>query len=174
MMTAPNRNEDYLEPYQVALRLEKEGQKFFLDSAKKTTSALARKTFEFLAAEEDKHIEVITRFYKSLTDSDGKDPMDVGDSAAEARLESFLLRVEEMGEEYRAADSDSEAYRIALEFENGAEDFYQKMLDEAVEPRVKKFYAWLIAEEAMHSRLINSCLKFVEDPVEWFRKRKRQ
>ncbi|MDF1544924.1 MAG: ferritin family protein [bacterium] len=172
-MTEDNKMKDLLEPYQIALRLEEEGKKFFLEAAANTESTLARQTFEFLAAEEDKHIEVIQRFYQSLVDSDGKEPMRVDDSDADARFELFQTKLESMKTDFDGAGSDSEAYRYALEFENGAEEFYERMLNEADDPRVKKFYAWLITEESMHSRLINSCLKFVEDPVAWFRKRKK-
>ncbi len=94
------------------------------------------------------------------------------DSDADARLEGFNQRLESMREDFVSTASDIEAYQVALRFENGAEEFYQEMLDRSDDPRIKRFYRWLIDEENMHSRLINSCLKFVEDPTEWFRKRK--
>ncbi len=164
--------DELLEPYLIALKLEKEGKELFLESARKTKSDLARQTFEFLAKEEDKHIRHIEKFYKSLENSDGQDIIEVEVSDAEEKLEAFNRKLENIKDEFKATESDIEAYEMALEFEGGAEDFYQEMLDKTDNLKIKRFYQWLIIEESMHSRLINSCLKFVKDPVDWFKKRK--
>jgi hypothetical protein len=43
-----------LQPYRIALDMEKEGKQLFLEAARTTKSNLARQTFEFLAKEEDR------------------------------------------------------------------------------------------------------------------------
>jgi len=172
-MNKNNENEIILEPLRIALKLEKEGKQLFSEAAKNTKSKIARQTFEFLANEEDKHIAHIENFYRSLEMSDGNDCLDVIDSDAEEKLETFNKRLEAIKDEFKATTTDIEAYQMALRFENGAEEFYAEKMDEADNPRIKKFYRWLIDEETMHSRLIHSCLKFVEDPVEWFKRRKK-
>ena len=172
-MTDQNRKNKLLEPLQIALNLEREGKQLFLKAASETKSKLAQQTFEFLAKEEDKHIANIEHFYNSLDDSDGQDIPDIEDSNADEKLEAFNNKLEQIKDEFQPTFTDVEAYKLALKFENGAEEFYQEKLDEANDPGIKKFYKWLIVEETMHSRLINSCLKFVEDPVEWFKSRKK-
>jgi len=172
MNNEKNQN-NLIEPLKIALSLEYEGKQLFLKAAEETQSKLAKQTFEFLAAEEVKHIANIERFYKSMEDSKGKEIPDIEDSDADEKLESFNLKLESIKDDFKATSSDVEAYRLALRFENGAEEFYQEKFKEATDPRIKKFYKWLIDEESMHSRLLNSCLKFVEDPTEWFRNRKK-
>lgn len=167
------KSDELIEPLKIALALELEGRQLFLKAAAETESKLAKQTFEFLAGEENKHIANIERFYRSLEDSDGEIIPDIDDSDAEEKLESFNLKLEALKDEFKATKTDVEAYHLALKFENGAEDFYEEKYNEAADPRIKKFYKWLIDEEEMHSRLINSCLKFVEDPAEWFRNRKK-
>jgi hypothetical protein len=49
------------EPLKMALAMEREGKKLIAGAARKTTSKLARETFQFLTAEEDKHIFLIPR-----------------------------------------------------------------------------------------------------------------
>ena len=164
---------DLLEPLQIALNLEKEGKKLFLQAASETQSSLAKQTFEFLAKEEDVHIAKIEEFYKSVTNSDGADIPDIEESNADDKLESFNQKLESIRSEFKPTLTDIEAYKLALEFENGAEDYYQEKYDESDNPAMKKFYKWLITEETMHARLINSCLKFVEDPSDWFQKRSK-
>ncbi len=126
-----------------------------------------------MAKEEDKHIENIKLFYDTLVDSDISQLPDIEESNAEEKLEAFNLKLESLREDFKPTFTDIEAYNLALKFENGAEEFYKEQLDNAVDPKIKKFYKWLEAEETMHSRLINSCLKFVEDPTGWFQKRKK-
>jgi len=171
-MTDQESKEKLLEPFRIALQLEQEGRAFFLEAAAKTESSLARQTFEFLAKEEDKHIQKIEEFVQSLELTEGAGPFDIGDSDAHNRLKEFDDRLAQIKDEYQLTNSDADAYRMALEFENGAEDFYQEKMDEATDPLIKKFYKWLIDEEAMHSRLLNSCIKFVEDPAGWFARRR--
>lgn len=171
-MTESRSKDKLLEPFRIALQLEQEGRAFFLEAAAKTESSLARQTFEFLAKEEDKHIEKIEEFVASLELADGQSPLDVGDSSAANRLDDFNDRLAQIKDDYKLTKSDADAYRMALEFENGAEEFYQEKMDEATDPMVKKFYKWLIDEESMHSRLLNSCIKFVEDPAAWFARRR--
>ena len=171
-MTKKDNIDILLEPFQIALSLEKEGQRLFLEAAEKTSSKLARQTFEFLAKEEVKHIEKIQKFYDALARSRGAELPDTEDSTANEKLESFNKMLESLKDDFEATSSDIDAYRMALEFEGGTEDFYEQKLAEADNPRLKKFYKWLIEEEEMHSRLLKSCLRFVEDPAEWFSRRK--
>ena len=166
-------NEDtkkLLEPFAIALRLEQEGRQFFLQVAEKTSSKLARKTFLFLADEEVKHIRQIERFYRSLELSEVLP--DLEDSDAESKLEDFNNRLATLEEDADQVQSDIDAYHKALDFENGAEQFYALKMKEADDPRIKKFYRWLIEEEAMHSRLLRSCVRFIEDPAAWFSRHK--
>jgi len=166
-----NLNE-ILEPLRIALKLEIEGKQFFLDAAGSTRSKLARQTFEFLAKEEDKHIEHIKNMCESVEGSQGKDLLDAGISDADSKLTAFNDRLARLRDEFKGSNDDVTAYNMALKFENGAEEFYERMMNESADPRVKKFYKWLIEEESMHSRLLKSCLKFVEDPAAWFKSHK--
>jgi rubrerythrin len=168
-MSGKKEKGDILEPFRVARKLEEEGKQFFVETARRTQSPLARQTFQFLANEEDRHIEKIDRFYRSLETAGGDDYPDVEESDTEAKLTAFNDRLATLKSESERTETDAEAYRLALKFENGAEDFYSQKMAETDNPQIKKFYRWLIDEEKMHSRLLKSCLKFVEDPAEWFK-----
>jgi rubrerythrin len=173
-MSINNHEEDFLEPLRIARRLEEEGRQFFIDTARKTESKLARQTFEFLANEEVRHLEKINQFYHSL-EKEGAANLPVTEkSSADARLEAFNKQLESLKDEFKPSMSDIEAYEYAIKFENGAEEFYEEKLNDATNPRIKQFYQWLVEEETMHGRLLNSCLKFVEDPAGWFRSRKHR
>lgn len=171
-MSEKTANEALLEPLRIALKLETEGRQFFLEAADKATSKFVRQTFEFLAKEENKHIENITRFSQSIIDAKGTEYLDVGISDADAKFKSFNERLSKLKDGFEASMSDVEAYQYALDFENGAEQFYAEKMAEATNPLVKKFYQWLSDEESMHSKVLTSCLKFAENPQSWFESHK--
>jgi len=160
---------DLLDPLEVAIGLEEKGKKIFADAAARVSGKHARRTFEFLVTEEDRHIERIRQFYDSIQKSGQDELPEVAESDASARLSDFNQRMADLREDIRPSSSDIEAYKFALRFENGAEEFYQEQMDKAKNQRVKQFYRWLIHEEEMHSKLLTSCLKFAEDPAAWFR-----
>jgi rubrerythrin len=171
-MTPADSHEHILEPLRMAIQLEQEGRKFFLEAARSVQSKFAQQTFEFLAAEENKHIERIKEFYESIEQPAGKEPPAFDEQDADRRLRAFNERLVHLKEEIEPTASDVEAYRLALKFENGAEELYARQLKESQDPVVKKFYRWLVREEEMHSRLLRSCLEFAEDPAGWFQKQK--
>jgi len=169
-MSGKQGSPETLRLLQTAIDLEEKGKAFFQQAAATTRSEFARRTFLFLAAEEDRHIERIKQFYSDLEQlGEGQTP-EVESSDAEDRLASFNETLVKLKGEIHHSTSDTEAYRAALAFETGAEDFYADQARTASDPQVRRFYEWLIAEEEMHEALLRSCLEFAEDPVEWFRK----
>ncbi len=163
-----DKTEALLAPLKVALEMEQEGMKLFSEAAKKATGRHARETFEFLVGEESKHIERIRKFYESVEASDGTEPPDVDETAAERNLETFNRKLAELRGELQPTSSDAEAYRFALDFENGAEEFYQTKMNETDNEHVRQYYRWLIHEEDSHSKILKSCLDFAENPARWF------
>ncbi len=169
-MTSNNDIEKILEPFRIARKLEEEGRAFFQEAANKASSKLVKETFEFLCREEDKHIAKLDSVYKALELSDGKELPDTEDSKADEILAEFNQKLSELRDKISHSVSDIEAYEVALKFENGAEDFYELKMNEATDPRIKRFYKWLIDEEMMHARILRSCIMFANDPTEWFKK----
>ncbi|MEW6051378.1 MAG: ferritin family protein [Candidatus Zixiibacteriota bacterium] len=170
-MTDSRKVSELLEPLEIALRLEQEGRQFFLEAASTVTGRVARQTFEFLAGEEEKHIKRIQEFYKSLELTGGQQVPEVEDSDADRRLVAFNDRMALLKDEIKPSLSDVEAYLTALKFENGTEEFYSRQIESATDVNIKRFYRWLINEEAMHAKVLQSCVQFARDPAAWFKKR---
>ena len=165
--------DEILEPLKIALRLEHEGKKFFQDAAERCQGQLPRQTFQFLAEEEDKHIEHIEGFYRSLVDSENAAPPPVDDVATNERFVTMVGRMELLKDEIKPTASDVEAYEYAIKFENGAEEFYAEQAAKAEKPHIKEFYEWLIREEERHAIFLKDCVKFAQDPAAWFATRNK-
>jgi rubrerythrin len=130
----------------------------FLEAARRASGRHARQTFEFLAAEEERHIGRIRDFYASIERRGKPDESYRPDPAPGKRLDEFEAGLTRLLHELKPTQSDVEAFRFAIRFENGAED-------------VCNFYRWLVAEEEIHAQVLASCLEFAEDPAAWFKKR---
>ena len=160
--------QDILEPLRIALRLEYEGKKFFQEAAERCAGDLPRQTFQFLADEEDKHIQHIEGFYKSLTDSTDAAPPPIDDVATIERFDKMVEQMEALKDSIKPTASDVEAYETAIKFENGAEEFYAEQAAKTDKPHIRQFYEWLIREEERHARFLKDCVKFAENPAAWF------
>jgi rubrerythrin len=166
----PDADERLLEPLRIALRMEAEGRNTFAEAARRASGRHARQTFEFLTAEEDRHIEKIKRFYESLLNQSPPEIPELSARGIDDKLNQFERQMAALKGEMKPARSDIEAFRFALSFENGAEAFYRKQIETTHDDRVREFYRWLVKEEGLHGRVLASCLQFVEDPAAWYRR----
>jgi rubrerythrin len=155
----------------MALRLEEEGQKFFAETAAQVRNPHARQTLTFLAEEELRHIERIKEFSKSIEAGSAAPPIAFSESI-EIRVKKFNDHLATLRADMGPSVSDVEAYTFAVKFENGAADFYREQMEKSDHPDVRAFYQWLIDEESLHSEVLSSCLKFIQDPAGWFGDRK--
>ena len=155
----------------MALRLEEEGQKFFSEAAARVLNPHARQTLSFLADEELRHIERIKEFSQSIEAGTAAPPITATESI-DARVKKFNDQLAQLKAEISPSASDIEAYTWAVKFENGAAEFYQEQMEKSDNADVRAFYQWLVQEESLHSEVITSCLRFIQDPAGWFADRK--
>ncbi len=170
-MVNSTEHDALLEPLRIALQMETEGRQLFLEAARRASGRHARQTFEFLAAEEGRHIERIRDFYASIEKKGKPDDSYRPDPSARSRLIQFDSGLARLRDELKPTQSDVEAFRFAIRFENGAEEFYRRQIESVENEAVRNFYRWLVAEEEIHARVLASCLEFAEDPAAWFQKR---
>ena len=170
-MTRTAEHDALLKPLEVALQMETEGRYLFLEAARRASGRHARQTFEFLAAEEGRHLARVRDFYVSIEQERKPDDSFRPDPSARSRLAEFDTGLARLCDEPKPARSDVEAFRFAIRFENGAEDFYRRQIEDTETEQARNFYRWLVAEEEIHARMLASCLEFAEDPAAWRQKR---
>ncbi len=149
-----------------AIEMEEEGKAFYLRSAKEATSDLAKKIFEQLAREEDKHIVAIRRIYASLEGSGslkewitttGTNPMD---------LEKVFR--ESLVEKASASETDLAAMRFALDLEDKSVKYYETLADASENPFERRFFMTLSYEERGHYLRIFDSIEYLTDPTGWY------
>jgi rubrerythrin len=147
-----------------AIEMEEEGKQFYLQSAAKVKSILARKIFEELAAEEDHHIAVIKKIYQELAQDKTLNRW-VTTAHGPSNLEKIFK--ESLIEKAKAAEGDLEALRFGLDREQKSITYYETLANETGSFFEKRFYLTLSYEERGHFLRIMDGIEYLTDPAGW-------
>ncbi len=140
---------------QQALRLEKEGQAFYLQAADETLDEHGREMFLSLADDESKHAEMVQRQIKALQDTG--EYVAIEDLSVEAiDLEDQLFPPERdaVEEKIGSNPSDLDALHIALENEIESFDLYRQAANSVEDEAAYQMYCWLASAERQHFDLL--------------------
>jgi len=146
-----------------ALDFEKEGMKVYSDEAKKTSNPLVKRSFEFLAKEEENHIkriheyieeENLGEYQKGATKDDVK--------------RFFTSTIKEFKDHMNLSESDIDAYEKAMKLEKESYHFYSKQFSKANDEKLKNFFSFLMEQESSHYLMLEKTLKFIKDPQHFF------
>ena len=169
--------EEYLKGLQLALKTEHDGYRFYVDAAAKSGVALAKATFEGLAAAELTHIEVIQRYDAALRRGKKWPELKsmVGESAdMPSRIATiFSEAAKSIDATVAEAADDTAAYQKAMDFERRSYDMYKEMAGKTDEKQAKLFFEFMMVEEDQHYKILEETLQFLNQPADWFAKYER-
>ncbi len=150
--------EDYMELFDVAIRMEEEGAKFYRELAQKTTSEGFKSIFTMLAEDEDRH-KATFEAMKSNTSI----PASTSDASVRAtKIFKQFSKDDFLNEEKQLA-----VYEDALEIELKSIEFYSEQHDLVSDVKQKRALAKIIEEERRHYDLIDDIIVMVERPETW-------
>ena len=140
---------------------------FYLNEAGHSLNPMAKYLFETLAADEQDHIDLLRKLHTSLVE-EKKWPEDVSAKIADNNILSALKNaVKRQSSSEDHVDSDIDALRKSVAFEESASDFYSKIADECEVTAEKEFFRYLAKIEEKHMLAIKDTLLFLEDPKAW-------
>lgn len=143
-----------------ALRFERAGKRFFTMSASKSADPYAREVFLLLAGLEDKHVRDIEAIHARLG-AEGKFPA-VSSAPSEERMRTFAKALRQVRKEKMITGGAVDAMRKALAFEAEGREMYLRMAKGATDPRERKFFGLLSAEEQSHFNVVYEYLDYLE------------
>jgi rubrerythrin len=159
---------DPKEVLEMALQNELKGREILIGAKDNVQNPLAKATFDFLASEELKHIDIINQFAASL---DGAETPDVDALSAltapdaKEHIKSIFERFRVAFEAVGATDQPRlETYRVAEDMERQGHDFYSRAAEQATDEKAKKLYQFLAEEEIRHFELIQDTHDFLQQP----------
>lgn len=162
MAEIPNDPKAVLE---MALQNEVQGHKILNDARDACDDRLAKATFDFLAKEELKHVQII----KQYAETGMANPPSSSAVVTRQQMAQGIKGIfEQFGWQYEQVagqdDARAEAYRTAMEMERHGHHFYAQAAEKATDEEAKKFYQFLAAEEVRHFEIIQESHDFLTQP----------
>ena len=141
--------------YQYALKVEKEGEKYYRELAERSTYSGLKMVFNILANEEVKHYKVIQDMMK--------------DPSIDASKLDIILDTKTIYETL-SIESDSvnfnndeiKFYEEAIKREDGAQKFYLDKANELESENEKQIFLQLAEEEGKHTVVLQNILDFLQ------------
>jgi rubrerythrin len=146
--------------FDLAMEMEKDGEKYYLHLAEKTTNSGMKNILGLLAGDEAKHFQVLQKLKGSARAELASTPI-----LSRSKNIFQLLREEKNWEDVPATQLD--LYRKAKEIETRSFAFYMQKAREIGDPRVQKMFFLIAEEEKRHEFLLEHMLQFISRPQTW-------
>lgn len=148
---------------QTALQLERDGRKFYIDVAARTSSELVKKMFESFAEDEVRHIEWIQNL------SSGGVTAGAANRELYGRLRHVFADVpENVRLSAELSEDDLKALDIAIDLEKKARIAYGKWADESDVEDVRDLCRTLEGMERFHEEVLNNTKTYLDRTADWF------
>ncbi|RJP66251.1 MAG: hypothetical protein C4532_16325 [Candidatus Abyssobacteria bacterium SURF_17] len=169
MTELPETMEDIVK---FALQLEQDGLQMYRNFAQKSKDAFGKKTFEGLAEDEMQHMELLRKVYGKCGIKEVEEI--VAKSKDEPVRQRFKTIFQQAGEEAHkrteANPSDTEAMRVAMEFEKRGYDLYNEAQQKAKGDIERTAFKHLTLMEKHHYELLQETFEYLNDTGNWFMK----
>jgi len=144
----------------MAIKLETEGETFYLEQADKNSGREIERVFKLLANEERKHRELLENLSKKLDYT-------IPEADSQIEFESIFRDEKDFKLETAVEPKQIDVYRLALQKEKESIELYQKMKEEASDEEEKALVDFLIKQEENHYRIFNNIIELLRKSEEW-------
>lgn len=147
--------------FEFAMQMEKDGEAFYREIAKKTKNAGLQKIFNTLADEEVVHFNTFKKLHEKTT-------VQAFESDILDKAKNIFIEIKDAGGlDISAEIPQTEAYEKALVTEKEAYTFYEQKAEESDDPEEKQILLTFAREERRHYQLLKNVLEFVSRPHQW-------
>jgi rubrerythrin len=146
--------------YEFAMQMEKDGRKFYLDLAEKTSNSGLKNILKMMADSEAKHYNVLLHMKR-----DDKTQFST-DTEILTKVKNVFIKMREE-KEFDVDVSQIELYKEALETEKNSQKFYLEKADEEKDQHKKGIFLKLADEEKNHCVLLENMIGLVSQTDNW-------
>ncbi len=148
-----------------AILLERRGKAFYTTAARQTQSEAARKIFEMMAAEEDEHINFLSKQFAYYKQHKAFKKVDEAGDTDDATVMAILS--EEIKTQINAAGFEAAAISAAMDFETRAVQIYSDRAQSATDPNEKEMYQMLADWEKGHHHWLHKINEDLKEQI-WY------
>ena len=154
-----------LEILKEAILLERRGKAFYEKVAGQTDNEAVKTIFASMAEEEQSHLDVLARQFKSYRKT-GRLISGTVNSEKSPQVVSDVI-TDEIKEKIAAADFEAAAIGAAISMEEKAISVYKERAESAEDAEEKELYQWLADWEKQHLNLLLDIDQHLVDKI-WF------
>ncbi len=147
-----------------AILLERKGKAFYETTARNTQSDAVNEIFETMAAEEEKHIEILSKHYESLVRSGKLSQVKYDEKPYQV---STAVLTKQIRDQISAASFEAAAISAAMAMEDNAVKFYSQRAQTTRNPLEKELFDWLSNWEKTHLQFLSDLDNELKQTV-WF------
>lgn len=143
---------------ELAIQLEMDSKKFYLEQAEKTADRALKSIFNTLAEEESIHARILKNKADNLS-------YELVDTYAEVK--NLFAKIGIYTSEIKQIPDALDVYNLSLGLEQKSKDLYEKMLREATDEKDIKMFKYLIEQEDDHYKVIEQLMEMIRQSDEW-------
>lgn len=143
-----------------AIKMELDGERYYLEQAEINKDNNLRPVFELLAGEERLHAEILEQYAK-------KAEYDLADSGAYKTFKNVFADLDDFSVEVKTTPDQLDGYRLALEKEREMIELYEKMLQEGKTEQDKELFGFLVKEEKKHYQIFADIIEHLIKAEQW-------
>jgi len=147
--------------YKYAMKMEKDGEKYYRELAKKTANVGLQNILKMLANEEVKHYHILEQMSKN------DEHAELAETAILQNAKNIFVEMREDNLKFKPDTPQTKLYRKAQEIEEKSYQFYLEKGDTVEIESQKKIFLKLAAEEKKHMFLMENIVDFVSRPETW-------
>jgi len=147
-----------------AILLERKGKAFYEATAHNTSSNAVKEVFETMAAEEEKHIDILSKHYESLVREGKLSQIEYTDQPENISTQVLTKRIRD---EITAASYEASAISAAMAMEDNAIRFYSQRATTTTDNLEKELFNWLSNWEKTHLQFLSDLDNELKESV-WY------
>lgn len=156
---------EVLEILKQAILLERRGKAFYKKVAEQTENKAVGDFFETMAAEEQKHMQILSDQYKAYRQQRKFTPGDYDKSDTSQAASNVLIQ--EIKDKITAAGFEAAAISAAISMEERAVKLYSQSAKTSADPEARALYQWLSSWEREHLNALMDIDKALVEKI-WF------
>ena len=143
---------------EMVVSVEEDAARFYRSMKERTDDERRRDLFEYIASEEDGHVEVMKEL---VSDRMTFDAVDRAFEEARKHLLILVDKGEELDMLAKELESEERILKLAISIEEDAARFYGELLKRIDQPAFKSALERIIAEETKHFEMLSDLLHVV-------------
>jgi|SRR5690554_1826190 len=143
-----------------AIKMENDGEKYYLEQAKLYAGTSLRVVFENLAQDERNHAEI-------LENKLGNRSFNLVDNHTLEGAQNIFKDLKDIKSEIKDIPNQLDAYRAALKLEQDSIDLYKSLLEKSHDDLEKELFSFLVKQEEEHYSVLNELTKLLNRPNDW-------